>query len=155
MMTDITREAEILLVEDNPDDVELTLHALRSEKLCNGIQVARDGEEALDFLFCRGAYADRSFDRPVQLVLLDLKLPKVGGLDVLRALKSDPRTRRIPVIILTSSREESDLIRSYDLGANSYAQKPVDFEEFRAAIRHLGLYWLVVNISPPPHNGDL
>ena len=154
-MMDITREVEILLVEDNPDDVELTQHALRAGKLCNSIHVTRDGEEALDFLFCRGPYANRSFDHPVHLVLLDLKLPKVDGLEVLRALKSDTRTRRIPVIILTSSREESDLIRSYDLGANSYAQKPVDFEEFRAAIRHLGLYWLVVNISPPPHNGDL
>jgi two-component system response regulator len=154
MMKNFIREAEILLVEDNPDDVELTLHALRSENLCNNTHVARDGEEAMDFLFCRGPYANRSFDHPVQLVLLDLKLPKVDGLEVLRALKSDPRTRRIPVIILTSSKEESDLIRSYDLGANSYAQKPVDFEEFRAAIRHLGLYWLVVNIPPPSHKGD-
>jgi CheY-like chemotaxis protein len=154
MMADFTREAEILLVEDNPDDVELTQHALRAGKLCNSIHVARDGEEALDFLFCRGSYVDRSFDHPVQLVLLDLKLPKVDGIEVLRALKSDTRTRRIPVIILTSSREENDLIRSYDLGANSYAQKPVDFEEFRDAIRHLGLYWLVVNIPPPPPNGD-
>jgi CheY-like chemotaxis protein len=154
MMADFTREAEILLVEDNPDDVELTQHALRAGKLCNSIHVARDGEEALDFLFCRGSYADRSFDHPVHLVLLDLKLPKVDGIEVLRALKSDTRTRRIPVIILTSSREENDLIRSYDLGANSYAQKPVDFEEFRDDIRHLGLYWLVVNIPPPPPNGD-
>jgi CheY-like chemotaxis protein len=149
MMADFTREAEILLVEDNPDDVELTLHALRSENLCNNTHVARDGEEAMDFLFCRGPYADRSFDRPVHLVLLDLKLPKVDGMEVLRALKSDLRTRRIPVIILTSSREEKDLINGYNLGANSYVQKPVDFEEFRAAVRRLGLYWLVVNIPPP------
>jgi two-component system response regulator len=152
MMTDLIREAEILLVEDNPDDVELTQHALRAGKLCNGIHVARDGEEALDFLFCRGPHTGRSFDRPVQLVLLDLKLPKVDGMEVLRALKSDPRTRRIPVIILTSSREEKDLITSYDLGANGYVQKPVDFDEFRDAVRQLGLYWLVVNI-PPPANG--
>src|ERR1039458_9896005 len=152
MMMDITREVEILLVEDNPDDVELTQHALRAGKLCNSIHVARDGEEALDFLFCRGSYVDRSFDRPVQLVLLDLKLPKVDGLEVLRTLKNDPRTRRTPVIILTSSREEKDLITGYDLGANGYAQKPVDFDEFREAVRQLGLYWLVVNI-PPPANG--
>ena len=151
-MADFTREAEILLVEDNPDDVELTQHALRAGKLCNSIHVARDGEEALDFLFCRGPYANRSFDRPVQLVLLDLKLPKVDGLEVLRTLKNDPRTRRIPVIILTSSREEKDLITGYDLGANSYVQKPVDFDEFRDAVRQLGLYWLVVNI-PPLANG--
>lgn len=152
MMTDLIREAEILLVDDNPDDVELTQHALRAGKLCNGIHVARDGEEALDFLFCREPHTGRSFDRPVQLVLLDLKLPKVDGMEVLRALKSDPRTRRIPVIILTSSREEKDLITSYDLGANGYVQKPVDFDEFRDAVRQLGLYWLVVNI-PPPANG--
>ena len=154
MMMDITREVEILLVEDNPDDVELTQHALRAGKLCNSIHVARDGEEALDFLFCRGLHADRSFDRPVQLVLLDLKLPKVDGLEVLRTLKNDPRTRRIPVIILTSSREEKDLITGYDLGANGYAQKPVDFDEFREAVRQLGLYWLVVNIPPPPLHGE-
>lgn len=153
-MMDIIREGEILLVEDNLDDVELTLHALRSGNLCNSIHVARDGEEALDFLFCRGSYADRAFDHPVQLVLLDLKLPKVDGLEVLRALKSDPRTRRIPVIILTSSREEKDLITGYDLGANGYAQKPVDFDEFREAVRQLGLYWLVVNIPPPPLRGE-
>lgn len=149
----ITREAEILLVEDNPDDVELTLHALRSERLQNPVHVARDGEEAMDFLFCRGPHADRSFDRPVDLVLLDLKLPKVDGMEVLGALKADPRTRRIPVIILTSSREEKDLINGYDLGANSYVQKPVDFDEFRAAVRQLGLYWLVINVPPPDHGG--
>jgi two-component system response regulator len=150
MMMDISREVEILLVEDNLDDMELTMHALRAGKLCNSIHVVRDGEEALDFLFCRGLHADRSFEHPVQLVLLDLKLPKVDGMEVLRALKGDPRTRRIPVIILTSSREEKDLISGYDLGANGYAQKPVDFDEFRDAVRQLGLYWLVVNIPPPP-----
>lgn len=153
-MADFTQEAEILLVEDNPDDVELTLHALRSENLCNNTHVVRDGEEAMDFLFCRGPYANRSFDHPVHLVLLDLKLPKEDGLEVLQALKSDPRTRRIPVIILTSSREEKDLINGYDLGANGYVQKPVDFDEFRDTVRQLGLYWLVVNIPPPPPNGD-
>lgn len=153
MMMDITREMEILLVEDNPDDMELTMHALRTGNLCNRIHVARDGEEALDFLFCRGLHADRSFDHPVQLVLLDLKLPKVDGLEILRTLKDDPRTRRIPVIILTASREEKDLIRGYDLGANGYAQKPVDFDEFREAVRQLGLYWMVVNISPPSYAG--
>ena len=150
MMVDITREVEILLVEDNLDDLELTQHALRSGNLCNSTHVARDGEEALDFLFCRGAHAHRTFDHPVHLVLLDLKLPKIDGLEVLRVLKSDHRTRRIPVIILTSSREEKDLIKGYDLGANGYAQKPVDFDEFRDAVRQLGLYWLVVNIPPPP-----
>ena len=153
-MMDLTQEVEILLVEDNPDDMELTQHALRAGSLCNRIHVARDGEEAMDFLFCRGAYSNRSFNHPVHLVLLDLKLPKVDGMEVLRALKGDPRTRRIPVIILTSSREEKDLMRGYDLGANGYAQKPVDFDEFREAVHQLGLYWLVVNIPPPPLQGE-
>ncbi len=153
MTKDITRDEEILLVEDNPDDLELTLHALRSERLKNYVHVVRDGEEALDFLFCRRPYANRSFERPVHLVLLDLKLPKVDGMEVLRVLKSDPRTRRIPVIILTSSREEMDLINGYELGANSYVQKPVDFDQFRAAVRQLGLYWLVVNVPPPIQGG--
>jgi two-component system response regulator len=152
-MTNI-REEEILLVEDNPDDLELTLHALRSERLKNFVHVVRDGEEALDFLFCRGSYSHRSFDRPVHLVLLDLKLPKVDGMEVLRALKSDPHTRRIPVIILTSSREEKDLSQGYELGANSYVQKPVDFDGFRAAVRQLGLYWLVINVPPPLPQGQ-
>ena len=142
------RQVEILLVEDNPDDVELTLHALRKENLANNIHIARDGEEALQFLFCDGNYSDRSFDQPPRLVLLDLKLPKVDGMEVLRRLKADARTRTIPVVILTSSREERDLVNSYNLGVNSYIQKPVDFDQFRATVKSVGLYWLVINQRP-------
>ena len=140
---------EILLVEDNPDDVELTLHALRKEMLANQIEVALDGEEALDFIFCRGKHAARDFNHPPRLILLDLKLPKVDGLQVLREIKNDARTRMIPVVILTSSKEEKDLVEGYRLGVNSYIQKPVDFEQFRGSIKQVGLYWLVVNQSPP------
>jgi len=140
---------EILLVEDNPSDVDLTLHALRYHKIANRIHVARDGEEALDFMFCRGAYSHRSIDRPPRLILLDLKLPKVDGLEVLRQLKSDPRTRIIPVVILTSSKEERDVFTSYQTGVNSYIQKPVDFDQFREVVKNLGLYWLLVNEPPP------
>lgn len=147
-MTD--RQVEILLVEDNKDDVELTLHALRKENLANSIHVARDGEEALEFLFCNGSHAERSFDRPPRLVLLDLKLPKVDGMEVLRRIKADPRTSTIPVVILTSSKEERDLINGYGLGANSYIQKPVDFEQFRDTVKTAGLYWLVINQRPVP-----
>lgn len=142
-------DVEILLVEDNPGDVELTLHALRKGKLANHIEVARDGEEALNFLFCRGAHSQRSFDRPPKLVLLDLKLPKVDGLEVLRELKNDPRTKPIPVVILTASREERDIVTGYNLGVNAYIQKPVDFGQFNKAVETLGLFWLVVNQSPP------
>lgn len=142
------RQIEILLVEDNPDDVELTLHALRKENLANHIHVARDGEEALDFLFCNGAHADRSFDCPPRLILLDLKLPKVDGMEVLRRLKADPRTRSIPVVILTSSKEERDLVQGYGLGANSYIQKPVDFDQFRNTVKSAGFYWLLINQAP-------
>jgi CheY-like chemotaxis protein len=143
-------DLQILLVEDNPKDVKLTLHALREDNLGNTIQVARDGEEALDYLFCRGQFASRTFDRPPRLVLLDLKLPKVDGLEVLRAVKGDPRTKAIPVVVLTSSREECDLVESYKLGVNAYIQKPVDFDSFRQAVKQLGLFWLVVNQPPPP-----
>jgi CheY-like chemotaxis protein len=145
----IQNQMEILLVEDNPDDVELTLHALHEENLANRIRVVRDGEEALEFLFCEGAHATRSFDRPPRLVLLDLKLPKVDGMEVLKRLKADARTRTIPVVILTSSKEERDLVNGYGLGANSYIQKPVDFEKFRDTIKNIGLYWLVINQAPP------
>lgn len=149
-MTD--RQVEILLVEDNNDDVDLTLHALRKENLANHIHVARDGEEALEFLFCNGAHVQRSFERPPKLVLLDLKLPKVDGMEVLRRLKDDPRTRTIPVVILTSSKEERDLVTGYGLGANSYIQKPVDFDQFRETVKSVGLYWLVIN-QPALVNG--
>ncbi len=148
-MTD--RQIEILLVEDNQDDVELTLHALRKENLANRIHVARDGEEALDFLFCGGAFSERSFDRPPRLVLLDLKLPKVDGMEVLKRLKKDSRTKAIPVVILTSSKEERDLVNGYGLGANSYIQKPVDFDQFRETVKNVGLYWLVINEAPVLH----
>ena len=143
------REIEVLLVEDNPDDAELALHALRRENFCNQIQVVRDGVEALDFVFCRNAYAHRRFEEPPKVVLLDLKLPKVDGLEVLRAMKADPRTKTIPVVVLTSSKEEKDLIESYHLGANSYIQKPVDIDQFRETVKQLGLYWLLVNVLPP------
>jgi CheY-like chemotaxis protein len=145
-------ELEILLVEDNQDDMDLALHALRREKLANNIVVARDGEEALDFLFCRGAFAQRMFEHPPKLVLLDLKLPKVDGMEVLKQVKSDPRTKTIPVVIMTSSKEERDLVAGYNLGANSYIQKPVDFDQFRETVKSVGLYWLVIN-QPAPVNG--
>ena len=141
-------EPDILLVEDNQDDVDLALYTLRREKLANNILVASDGEEALDFLFCRGAFTDRTFDHPPKLVLLDLKLPKVDGMEVLKQVKSDPRTRTIPVVIMTSSKEARDLVASYNLGANSYIQKPVDFDQFRETVKTVGLYWLVINQPP-------
>jgi two-component system, response regulator len=140
------RAIEILLVEDNPADVELTLAALRRNHLANEIHVARDGEEALDYLFgCRGAENSAT----LKLVLLDLKLPKVDGLQVLRAIKQDERTRALPVVVLTSSREDRDILESYHVGSNSYIQKPVDFEQFRDMVRQIGLYWLVVNQPAP------
>jgi two-component system response regulator len=140
---------EILLVEDNQDDMDLAIHSLRRENLANHIIAVRDGEEALDFLFCRGAFAERSFEDPPKLVLLDLKLPKVDGMEVLKQVKSDPRTKSIPVIILTSSKEERDLVSGYNLGANSYIQKPVDFDQFRETVKSVGLYWLVINQPAP------
>ena len=146
-------EVEVLLVEDNPADQELTMRSLRKEGLANRIQIANDGEEALDFIFCRGSHASRSFDCPPRLILLDLKLPKVNGLEVLREIKRDPRTAHIPVVALTSSIEDKDLLEGYHLGVNSYIQKPVDFDRFRETIRQVGMYWLLVN-QPAP-NGTL
>ncbi len=137
-------EVEILLVEDNPADVELTLLTLRQSRLANTIHVARDGAEALDFLFSRGAYADRGLPAP-KVILLDLKLPKIDGLEVLRAVRHDERTALIPVVLLTSSKEQRDIVSGYQLGVNSYIQKPVDFDQFQQTIRQLGLYWLIVN----------
>ncbi len=139
---------EILLVEDDPKDVRLTLRELERYNLGNRIVVARDGEEALDFLFCRGTFSERTANSPPKLVLLDLKLPKVDGLQVLREIKSTPETRDIPVVIMTSSGEQKDIVESYKLGVNSYIQKPVDFEQFRQTIKTLGFYWLVVNRLP-------
>ena len=139
---------EILLVEDDPQDVRLTLRALERENLKNRIVVARDGEEALDFLFCRGSYQDRSILDLPKLVLLDLKLPKLDGLQVLQEIKGKPETKSVPVVVMTSSGEQKDLVESYRLGVNSYIQKPVDFDQFREAIKALGFYWLVINKGP-------
>lgn len=143
----------ILLVEDNLDDEALTLRALRKNNIANDVVVARDGAEALDYLFAAGIYADRDVGEQPSMLLLDLKLPKIDGLEVLRRLRHDERTRLIPVVILTSSREEQDLVNGYRLGANSYIRKPVDFSQFVEAVRHLGLYWLVLNEAPPTPRG--
>jgi two-component system, response regulator len=140
---------EILLVEDDPRDIRLTIRELQSEGHNQRIEVARDGEEALDYIFCRGVHAKRSLALPPMVVLLDLKLPKVDGLEVLREIKGRPETRSIPVVALTSSREEKDRAESYRLGVNSYIQKPVDFEQFRHTIRTLGMYWMGLNEPPP------
>ena len=154
-----SKDLDILLVEDSQDDVDLALHTLKREKLANNIQVVRDGEEALDFIFCRGAFTHRTFEHPPKLVLLDLKLPKVDGMEVLKQIKADLRTRIIPVVVMTSSKEERDLVASYHLGANSYIQKPVDFDQFRETVKTVGLYWLVINqppvAEPEPRKADL
>ena len=144
-MADLGR---ILMVEDDPNDVELTLTALGEYNLANEVVVTRDGAEALDYLYCRGSYAGRATDNPAVL-LLDLKLPKVDGLQVLRQVKSDERLRVIPVVVLTSSREERDMVQSYQLGVNAYVVKPVDFHEFVNAIKELGVFWAVINQPPP------
>jgi two-component system response regulator len=139
----------ILLVEDSPDDVELTARAFKKANLANPIEVVRDGAEALDFMFATGAHAGRDVRDLPQVVLLDLQLPRISGLDVLGRIRSDPRTRLVPVVILTSSKEEQDRLRGYSLGANSYICKPVDTVQFTEAVRELGLYWLVLNERPP------
>lgn len=138
----------ILVVEDNPDDVELLLRALRKNKIANHIAITRDGAEALDYLFAAGEYADRDASETPRIILLDLKLPKLNGLQVLERIRADKRTELTPVIILTSSKEEQDLISGYKYGANSYVRKPVDFNEFVDAVRHIGLYWLLINETP-------
>jgi two-component system response regulator len=138
---------EILVVEDNPRDAELTIRALKKNNMANNILVARDGAEALDFFFCRGKFGKRSFTRPPKVVLLDLKLPKVSGLEVLKIVKGDKRTSHIPVVVVTSSKQEPDMKEAYTLGVNSYVVKPVDFDQFVNAMSSLGLYWLLVNES--------
>ena len=137
----------ILLVEDNPDDVELALHALKRNNILNPIKVVRDGQEALDYLFCKGDYEERAF-QPPQLILLDLKLPKVDGIEVLGKIKADDTLKKVPVVILTSSKEEKDIVESYDLGVNSYIRKPVDFDQFVETVRYIGYYWLLLNEAP-------
>jgi CheY-like chemotaxis protein len=139
---------ELLIVEDNPQDLELALRALRKANLANSIHIARDGAEALDFLFGEGTHAGRNIADAPRVIVLDLKLPKVDGLEVLRRVKGDPRTRSIPVVVLTSSKEQRDVVESYDLGVNSYVVKPVNFDRFAEAVRDLGLYWLIVNQPP-------
>ncbi len=147
------RHIEVLLVEDNPDDVRLALHAFKNHNLANMIHVTRDGEEALDFLFCTGPFADRILLPKPQFILLDLKLPKIDGLEVLRRVKNDERTKMIPIVVMTSSSEQRDIVESYKLGVNSYIVKPVDFEKFTESVRQLGLYWLLLN-QPPPSQGE-
>ena len=142
-----------LLVEDNPVDVSLTQRAFKKSNILNEIVVAQDGIEALDYLFGTGAYAGRDLSNPPVVVLLDLKLPRIDGLEVLRRIRADDRTRLLPVVILTSSKEERDVVESYSLGCNSYVRKPVDFDQFAEAVRQLGLYWMVLNEAPPARKG--
>jgi two-component system response regulator len=140
---------EILLVEDNPSDLEVALRALKEQNLCNNVQVARDGEEALDFIFCQGPFVGRRLDEFLpRVILLDLKLPLIDGLEVLRQIRADARTRHVPVVVLTSSTEERDVVESYALGVNSYITKPVDFDQFRDAMKTIGMYWLMLNRPP-------
>jgi two-component system response regulator len=149
-----TNEVEILLVEDNPNDAEMTLRALQGHNLANRVVVVPDGEEALDFIFARGDFCDRLVENGPKVVILDLKLPKVDGLEVLRAIKSDVRTKIIPVVVLTSSKEERDIVESYRLGVNSYIVKPVDFEKFIAAVKDIGLYWVLLNQPPKDYSQE-
>ena len=141
-------QTEILLVEDSQDDLDMTLRALRKANMANHIEIARDGAEALDFIFCEGAHAARKIENIPKLIMLDLKLPKIDGMEVLRRIKGDPRTKMIPVVMLTSSKEQKDVIESYGLGTNSYIVKPVDFESFAEAVQRLGMYWLLLNQPP-------
>jgi two-component system response regulator len=143
-----TSIVEILLVEDNPDDLQLTQRSLKKANLANHIQIARDGEEALQFIFCEGPHAGRKIEDAPKVVLLDMKLPKVDGKEVLARIKSDPRTAMIPVVVLTSIKEQKDVVESYKLGVNSYIVKPVSFERFAAAVQELGIYWLLLNQPP-------
>jgi len=138
---------EILIVEDNPHDAELTLRALRKNNLANKVYVVEDGAEALDFIFCKGKYADRNFAKPPKVIFLDLKLPKISGLEVLQEIKSNPHTKSLPVVMITSSREDPDIKKAYELGVNSYVVKPVNFDDFLSAMSNTGLYWLLVNES--------
>jgi two-component system, response regulator len=144
----MTDDMDILLIEDNPEDVEITLRAFQKHHIANKIHVVRDGEEALECLFATGRYAERSPCQNIRLILLDLKLPKIDGLEILQRCKSDPRTKQIPIVVLTSSREEQDLAKSYNYGVNSYVVKPVDFPQFTEAVRQLGLYWMLLNQVP-------
>lgn len=146
------RENTILLVDDNPDEVDLTLRALRTSKIANNVVVARDGVQALEYLFGPGALAERDTRIQPQVILLDIKMPKMDGLEVLRRLRADRRTRFVPVVILTSSKEEQDIVDSYHQGANSFVHKPVDFVQFAEAVQHLNLYWLVLNEMAPPES---
>ena len=148
-MTDRSNQKAILLVEDNPDDEALAIRALKRHHIGNEIVVARDGVEALEYLFCTGKYIDRDIANKPSVVLLDLKLPRIDGLEVLRRVRSDPRTQFLPVVVLTTSSEEGDILDSYSFGCNSYIRKPVDFLQFSEAIRQLGMYWLLMNESPP------
>ena len=148
-MENLMENKMILLVEDNPDDEALTLRALKKNNIGNKVVVVRDGAEALDFLLCKGAYANRDPQEKPQVILLDLKLPKVDGLEVLRRIRADENMRLLPVVILTSSKEEQDMLNGYSLGANSYVRKPVDFNQFVDSVHQLGLYWLVLNEPPP------
>ena len=141
-------EIEILLVEDNPTDAELTMRALKKKNLTNNLVWVKDGAEALEFLFATGAYSDRSIEGLPRLILLDLRMPKVDGLEVLQRIKADERTRKIPVVVLTSSKEDKDIVESYELGVNSYVSKPVEFDEFTEAVSTLGLYWMLLNKPP-------